>query len=115
MSAHAYLLQLQGQNNQDVDKIATLHQGQANLLPKESALLIYVKALTLEPAQVRDTDVEALRQAGWTDDEIFEASFITSLFAFFNRMADAYGLDYNPARWIPPEMRKDQKEPPKKA
>ena len=115
MSAHAYLLQLQGQNNADVDQIATLHQNQAKLLPREAALLVYVKILTLEPAQVRDTDVEKLRVAGWTDNEIFEASFITSLFAFFNRMADAYGLDYNPARWIPPEMRKDRKEPPVKS
>ena len=111
MSAHAHFLQLQGQDSKDVDNIATLNPARAKLLPKESALLAYVKALTLEPARVRDTDVEKLRKAGWTDKEIFEASFITSLFAFFNRMADAYGLDYNPARWVPPQMRKAGKEP----
>ena len=115
MSAHAYLLQLQGQDSKDVDQIATLNQSQAKLLPKESALLVYVKVLTLEPAKVRDTDVEKLRLVGWTDNEIFEASFITALFAFFNRMADAYGLDYNPARWMPPAMRKDGNESPKKS
>ncbi len=61
----------------------------------------YVKTLTLTPADLKDTEVERLRKYGWTDPEIFEASFITSLFAFFNRMADAYGLDYSPNYWMP--------------
>lgn len=77
----------------------------AGFTPKEQALLDYVKVLTLTPSQVRDTDVERLRKVGWSDNQIFEASFITALFAFFNRMADAYGLDYDPARWLPPDRR----------
>ena len=72
---------------------------------KNRALLRYVEKLTLRPAQVRDPDVQALRTAGWTDEEIFEASFITSLFAFFNRMADAYGLEYPRGGYIPPSDR----------
>ncbi len=77
----------------------------ASFTPKEQALLDYVKVLTLTPSKVKDSDVEKLRTTGWNDNEIFEASFITSFFAFFNRMADAYGLDYDPARWLPPERR----------
>lgn len=72
---------------------------------KNRALLRYVEKLTLRPAQVRDPDVEALRTAGWKDEEIFEASFITSLFAFFNRMADAYGLEYPRGGYLPPADR----------
>ena len=64
-----------------------------------------MKVLTLTPSNVKDTDVEKLRREGWNDNEIFEASFTTSFFAFFNRMADAYGLDYDPARWLPPTLR----------
>lgn len=105
MSSHARFLQLQGQDTKDVDSIATSNAGQAKLSEKESALLEYIKILTLEPAKVRDTDVEKLRKIGWTDPEVFEASFIASLFAFFNRMADAYGLDYAPNGWMPPEQR----------
>ena len=77
----------------------------ANLTVKDKVLLEYVKVLTLEPANVKDRQVEAMRNVGWTDEEIFEASFITSLFAFFNRMADAYGLDYPANRWLPPDLR----------
>jgi len=42
-----------------------------------------------------------MRSVGWTDEEIFEAAFDTALFAFFNRMADAYGLDYPTGGWQP--------------
>ena len=38
-------------------------------------------------------DVEKVRQAGWTDPQIAEAVYITALFAFFNRVADAFGLE----------------------
>lgn len=72
---------------------------------KNRALLRYVEKLTLRPAQVRDPDVQALRTAGWKDEEIFEASFITSLFAFFNRMADSYGLEYPRGGYVPPADR----------
>jgi alkylhydroperoxidase family enzyme len=98
-------LQLQGQDAKDVDNIGTLNLDKANLSEKERALLDYVKVLTLEPAKVKDAHVERLRKAGWLDEEIFEATFITSLFAFFNRMADAYGLDYPMGGWLPPEVR----------
>lgn len=96
---------MQGQDAQDVDEIGTLNLDKAKLSDKERALLDYVKTLTLEPAQVRDGRVARLRTVGWNDEEIFEASFITALFAFFNRMADAYGLDYPMGGWLPPEMR----------
>nr|CAA9233793.1 hypothetical protein AVDCRST_MAG63-1085 [uncultured Armatimonadetes bacterium] len=102
MGSHARFLQLQGQDKTDVDGVATLDLAKTKLTEKERALLEYVKVLTLEPANVRDTHVAGLRAAGWKDEEIFEASFTTSLFAFFNRMADAYGLDYPQGGWLPP-------------
>jgi alkylhydroperoxidase family enzyme len=72
---------------------------------KNRALLKFVEKLTLKPVQLRDTDAQLARDAGWTDEELFEASFITSLFAFFNRMADAYGLDYPSGGYFPPDAR----------
>ena len=106
MSAHAHNLQLQGQKKEDVDQIGQAAPQSAQITERERVLLDYVKILTLEPAKVRDTDVERLRKAGWNDEQIFEASFVTSMFAFYNRMADAYGLDYSPDKWLPPALRK---------
>ena len=96
---------MQGQDTKDVDLLGTGHRERAAFTPKEQALLDYVKVLTLTPADMKDELVERLRKMGWSDPEVFEASFITSLFAFFNRMADAYGLDYSANCWLPPDKR----------
>jgi alkylhydroperoxidase family enzyme len=37
-------------------------------------------------------DVEKLRAAGWNEDQIAEAVYIIAMFAFFNRVADAFGI-----------------------
>jgi alkylhydroperoxidase family enzyme len=37
-------------------------------------------------------DVQGLRDHGWTDSQIAEAVYITAMFAFFNRVADAFGV-----------------------
>ncbi len=105
LGSHGNFLQLQGGDEKLADALARDDLESDALAPKEKALLAYVRKLTLEPARVRDADVEALRQAGWTDEQIFEASFETALFAFFNRMADAYGLDYPDSGYFPPEER----------
>jgi alkylhydroperoxidase family enzyme len=36
--------------------------------------------------------VQKLRDAGWKEQQIAEAVYITALFAFFNRVADAFGV-----------------------
>lgn len=87
----------------------------AKLPLKERLLMAYVKTLTLEPAKVTDEQVDGLRKAGWTDDQIAEASFDTAEFAFFNRMAEAYGLDYGDRGWFPPELRVKPVSPDAKA
>lgn len=105
MGSHATALQSQGVDQDTVDAVGTNHVDEAGLSPKDRALLKYVKILTLEPAKTKDADVQALRDAGWTDEQIWEASLETSFFAFFNRMADAYGLDYPKSGWKPPAIR----------
>jgi alkylhydroperoxidase family enzyme len=36
--------------------------------------------------------VQKLRDAGWSEDQIAEAVYVTAMFAFFNRVADAFGV-----------------------
>lgn len=101
MSSHARFALLQGMAEDDVENILTFNIPRTKLSEKDTALLDYVRLLTVDPGKVQDADVEKLRAAGWTDKEIFEASFDTALFAFFNRMANAYGLDYAPNGFKP--------------
>jgi uncharacterized peroxidase-related enzyme len=71
----------------------------------ERTLLELVRKLTLTPGAMADDDIPPLRAAGWTDDQIAEAVYITALFAFFNRVADAFGLEdpgYRSGKGPPP-------------
>ncbi len=65
---------------------------------KERALLTFVELVTRHAYRTNEADVVRLHDAGWTDKQIAEAVYITALFAFFNRVADAFGLKaYNAA------------------
>ncbi|GAC1451143.1 MAG: hypothetical protein NVSMB9_36080 [Isosphaeraceae bacterium] len=65
----------------------------APLPEPERALLRFVKLVTETAYRTTDASVEALREQGWTDAQIAECVYITALFAFFNRVADAFGID----------------------
>ena len=80
----------------------------AECSPAERTLLELVRKLTLTPGAMADDDIPPLRTAGWTDDQIAEAVYITALFAFFNRVADAFGLEdpgYRFGKGHPPQQR----------
>jgi alkylhydroperoxidase family enzyme len=51
-----------------------------------------VKLITEAAYRTTAADVEKLRLAGWREEQIAEAVYITALFAFFNRVADAFGV-----------------------
>ncbi|HEY2859520.1 MAG TPA: hypothetical protein VGJ21_13960 [Terracidiphilus sp.] len=65
----------------------------AELSPADRALLDYVKKVTEAAYKTTHEDVQALRDHGWTDPQIAEAVYITAMFAFFNRVADAFGIE----------------------
>ena len=55
-------------------------------------MLDYVQLITEAAYRSTAEDVEKLRAAGWSEDQIAEAVYITAMFAFFNRVADAFGI-----------------------
>lgn len=76
--------------------VAALSRGDLAAAPlddNERTLLQWVELLTREPFRNTAADVDRVRQAGWDDAQIAEAGYITALFAFFNRVADAFGLE----------------------
>ncbi len=52
----------------------------------------YVKLITDAAYRSTAEDVNKLRATGWKEEQIAEAVYITALFAFFNRVADAFGV-----------------------
>ena len=71
---------------------------EAELTPAERALLEYVTKVTEAAYRTTEEDVQILRDHGWSEPQIAEAVYITALFAFFNRVADAFGI--SPQRYL---------------
>jgi alkylhydroperoxidase family enzyme len=106
-------LQLQGQDQESVAAIRRADLEHASIAPRERALLSLVKLLTQHAYRCQQQDVQEVREAGWTDPQIAEAVYVTAMFAFFNRVADAFGLEDphyelmaqppkpNPKPWVP--------------
>ena len=65
----------------------------AQLGNKELRLLEFAETLTREPDKVDSALIETLREAGWSDQQIAESVYVIAMFAFFNRVANAFGLE----------------------
>ncbi len=60
------------------------------------ALCEWAEKLTLTPAKCNRDDVQRLRDAGFSDEQIASAAQIVGLFNHLNRLADGLGIDLEP-------------------
>lgn len=56
------------------------------------ALLSYASKLTETPSMVDEPDIAELREAGWSDEAIWEITALASFFNFSGRLEAASGL-----------------------
>ena len=64
----------------------------------DRALLDYAVKLTREPWAMTQTDIQVLRETGWSDAAILDLNLVASYYAFVNRLADGLGVRLE-ARW----------------
>ncbi|MBI1355635.1 MAG: peroxidase-related enzyme [Acidobacteria bacterium] len=64
----------------------------APITDAEKLLLAYLEKLTLAPSTTQAEDVDALRDAGWTDEAIYDAVTVCAMFNFYNRWIDGSGV-----------------------
>ena len=68
----------------------------AGLSAVDAALCAYAEKLTLRPATMSASDIEALRAVGLDDVAIHDAIQVISYFNYINRIADAVHVDLEP-------------------
>jgi uncharacterized peroxidase-related enzyme len=66
---------------------------QAELTPADCEMLDYAYKLTLEPWNMVEADVIALREQGFSDSAILDINQVTGYYAFVNRLADGLGVE----------------------
>jgi len=66
----------------------------ARVEPRERAMLDFAVKLTEQSQRCSEEDVEGLREAGWSDEEIMDIAEVAAMFNFTNRLASGLG-------WLP--------------
>lgn len=77
----------------------------AGLDHRHRLLLEFVETVTKHAYRVTAQQVEGLREARWSDEQIAEAVYDAALFNLFVRLADAFGIE-------PPAMYEPHGPPP---
>ena len=92
--AHGAILRVRSKQPHLADAVATNPVG-ADLEPRQRAIVDLALALCREPEHFGPADIAAARDAGLTEDEIWDIGSITALFAASNRLAHLFGLQPN--------------------
>lgn len=70
---------------------AVLEGTDAELTPREAALARWARQVTRAAGATTEADVRALREAGWTDEEVFRATTFVALRMAFSTVNGALG------------------------
>lgn len=78
----------------DEDTIVGLYENwhAVDLPAQDVAMLEYVEKLTLQPARMVEQDIQLLRKAGFSDEQITDIAMLTGYRAMLNRLHDGLGL-----------------------
>jgi len=66
-----------------------------DLTEKQNAMLEFAEKLTLYPGEMKEDDINGLREIGFSDEEILSITLITNYFNFVNRVANGLGVDFS--------------------
>lgn len=69
---------------------------QLNLGERDRSMLDYGVKLTRDPAAIGEDDIQRLRDAGYSDEDVLTINLIVSYFNFVNRVAEGLGVEFTP-------------------
>jgi uncharacterized peroxidase-related enzyme len=91
--SHGYFFRVHGGTATELAAIQTNCLDSPELTAAEQALLEFARKVNLESNRITRCDVDALLAAGWSQLQVAEAIHVTALFATFNRVVNAFGLE----------------------
>lgn len=93
--AHGAILRVRARDTEIADRVAANWRS-APVTDRQRAMLAFAVKLARTPEALQESDFVALRQHGFSDDDIWDVGAITGFFAFSNRMAHLMDLQPNP-------------------
>ncbi|GAB3302299.1 peroxidase-related enzyme [Epidermidibacterium keratini] len=92
--AHGAIARIRTKNPTIADQVAIDYR-KADLDDRQRAILDVAMKLATRPAEVSETDHQRLRDAGLSEDDVYDVGAIAAFFAMSNRLAHWNGLRPN--------------------
>jgi uncharacterized peroxidase-related enzyme len=92
--AHGAIARIRMKNSRLADQVS-IDPNAAELTDRQRAMLAFAMKVGERSHEVDDADFVALREHGFTDEDIWDIGAIAALFALSNRMAHLTGMPPN--------------------
>ena len=93
--AHGAIVRIRTKDPLLADYLATDYK-RADVTPRQRAMLDYAVRLSVRPQDCEPEDKQRLREAGFSDDDVWDIASVVALFALSNRLAHAHDIRPNP-------------------
>jgi uncharacterized peroxidase-related enzyme len=93
--AHGAILRIREKNPLIADQIATNYR-KADITAKQSIMLDFAVKISQQANEIRESDIQTLRENGFAMEEIWDIGSIAALFALSNRLANMADIKPNP-------------------
>ena len=85
------MVMAQGFSQEDVKSILDDIEKTTLIDDRTKAILRFSEKATRHAYKVTEADIQSLRELGYTDEDVLEATEVIALFNFLDRIADALG------------------------
>ena len=92
--AHGAILRIYTKNPRIADQVAINHR-KAEITPKQRAMLDFALKVCLHSNEIDEPDFAALREHGFSEDDIWDIGSITAFFGMSNRLANMSSMRPN--------------------
>src|SRR5690242_6955737 len=92
--AHGAILRIRAKNPLVSDQVAVNYR-KADIAPRQKAMLDFAVKVAERSQAIDDSDYEALRAHGFSDDDAWDIAAIAAMFAMSNRLANAFSIRPN--------------------
>ena len=92
--AHGAILRVRARNPFIADQVAVNYR-KADLTQRQRVMLEFALKVALRSAEVGEADVAALREHGFTDEDIWDIGAVAAFFAMSNRLANMSSMRPN--------------------
>jgi uncharacterized peroxidase-related enzyme len=92
--AHGAILRIRAKNPRVADQVAVNHH-KAEITPRQRLMLDFAIKVATESHAIAEDDFAGLREAGFSDEDIWDIGAVAAFFALSNRMANLISMKPN--------------------